>query len=127
MYFVSVLQFVREECNVESFNVVLFLLEFEELVNFYEQYCKDENDGFLKMFWNFYLEMVVILLSFIRVMREGNWEFYLECIKVVFLWFFVYDYINYVWYLLVYLVYMLEFLDMYFEVYSMLFQGDFGV
>ena len=81
MHLVSALQLVREECNAESFNVVLSSPEFEELANLYEQYCKDENDGPLKMFWNSYLEMVATLLSLIRAKREGNWELHLECIK----------------------------------------------
>ena len=127
MHLVSALQLVREECNAESFNVVLSSPEFEELANLYEQYCKDENDGPLKMFWNSYLEMVATLLSLIRATREGNWELHLECIKAVLPWFFAYDHTNYVRYLPVYLVHMLEPPDTHPEAYSMLSQGDFGV
>ena len=58
MHLVSALQLVREELNAESFDLVQSLPEFQELANLYEQYCKDENDGPLKMFWNSYLEMV---------------------------------------------------------------------
>ena len=127
MHLVSALQLVREECNAENFNVVLSLPEFEELANLYEQYCKDENDGPLKMFWNSYLEMVATLLCLIRATREGNWELHLECIKAVLPWFFAYDHTNYVRYLPVYLVHMLEPPDTHPEAYSMLSQGDFGV
>ena len=127
MHLVSALQLVREECNAESFNVVLSSPEFEELANLYEQYCKDENDGPLKMFWNSYLEMVATLLCLIRATREGNWELHLECIKAVLPWFFAYDHTNYVRYLPVYLVHMLEPPDTHPEAYSMLSQGDFGV
>ena len=83
MHLVSALQLVKEECNAENFNVVLSLPEFEELANLFEQYCKDENDDPLKMFWNSYLEMVATLLSLIRATREGNWDLHLECIKAV--------------------------------------------
>lgn len=50
MHLVSALQLVREDFNAESFDVVLSLPEFQELAKHYEQYCKDENDGPLKMF-----------------------------------------------------------------------------
>ena len=127
MHLVSALQLVREECNAEYFNVVLSLPEFEELANLYEQYCKDKNDGPLKMFWNSYLEMVATLLSLIRATREGNWELHLECIKAVLPWFFAYDHTNYARFLPAYLVHMLELPDTHPEAYSMLSQGDFGV
>ena len=70
MHLVSALQLVREEYNAESFDVVLSLPEFQELAKLYEQYCKDENDSTLKMFWNSFLEMVASLLSLIRATRE---------------------------------------------------------
>ena len=92
--------------------------EFEELANLYEQYCKDENDGPLKMFWNSYLEMVATLLSLIRATREGNWELHLECIKAVLPWFFAYDHTNYARFLPVYLVHMLELPDTHPEAYT---------
>ena len=71
------------------FYVLLSLPEFQELANLYEQYCKDENDSPLKMFWNTYLEMAAILLSLIRATREMNWELHLKCIKTVLPWFFL--------------------------------------
>ena len=121
------MQLVKEECNAENFNVVLSLPEFQELANLYDQYCKDENDGPLKMFWNSYLEMVATLLSLIRAKREGNWELHLECIKAVIPWLFAYDHTNYARYLPVYLFHMLELPDTHPDAYSMLSQGDFGV
>lgn len=127
MHLVSALQLVREERNAESFDLVQSLPEFQELANLYEQYCKDENDGPLKMFWNSYLEMVATLLSLIRATREGNWQLHLECIKAMLPWFFAYDHTNYTRYLPVYLVHMLELPDKHPEAYSMLSQGDFGV
>ena len=127
MHLVSALQLVREELNAESFDLVQSLPEFQELANLYEQYCKDENDGPLKMFWNSYLEMVATLLSLIRATREGNWQLHLECIKAMLPWFFAYDHTNYARYLPVYLVHMLELPDKHPEAYSMLSQGDFGV
>ena len=54
MHLVSAFQLVREEFNAERFDVVLSLLEFQELANLYKQYCKDKNEGPLKMFWNLY-------------------------------------------------------------------------
>ena len=72
MHLVSALQLVREEHNAESFDLVQSLPEFQELANLYEQYCKDENDGPLKMFWNSYLEMVDTTKAEVRQIWRGQ-------------------------------------------------------
>lgn len=102
------------------FYVLLSLPEFQELANLYEQYCKDENDSPLKMFWNTYLEMAAILLSLIRATREMNWELHLKCIKTMLPWFFAHDHTNNARYLPVYLIHMLELPDTHPHAYSML-------
>ena len=42
-----------------------------------------------------YLEMVKILLCFIRAQREGNWHLYLATLKRMIPYFFRYDHVNY--------------------------------
>ncbi|KAG1689631.1 hypothetical protein GQR58_007712 [Nymphon striatum] len=46
-------------------------------------------------FWLVYMEMVSILLNFIRAEREGNWELHLESFKRMLPWFAVYNHTNY--------------------------------
>jgi len=39
----------------------------------YEAFCH-ENNGPMKILWNSYLDMVELMLCFIRSTREGNWK-----------------------------------------------------
>ena len=55
-------------------------------------------------YWWSYIEMVSLLLRFIRSIREGNWKLYLACIRDMLPWMFAYDRINYSRYLSVYLL-----------------------
>ena len=59
------------------------------------------------MFWNSYLEMVEVLINFVRATREGTWAMHLEGIKEMLPWFFAYDHTNYARYLPVYLAHMM--------------------
>ena len=104
------------------------LLEFqEELADLYSQYSQDEGEGPLKVFWNFYLEVVSTLLGLLRATREGEWEFHLDCIKAILPWFFTYDHTNYARYLPLYLLDMWALSDTHLDAYNMLYKGDFGV
>lgn len=57
-------------------------------------------------YWLSYIDMVSLLLQFIRSIREGDWESYLASIRDMIPWMFAYDRVNYSRYLSVY------FLDM---------------
>ena len=100
--------------------------EFVEVFKLYEEYRKEDN-GPRKVFWCSYLDMVTILLTFIRATREGDWDLHLECIKEMLPWFFAYDHINYARYLPVYLIHMLALPETHPEAHQMLAGGDFGV
>jgi hypothetical protein len=54
-------------------------------------------------FWSSYIDMIEVLLSFIRATRTTNWSLHLSSVRWMLLpWFFAYDRINYAWYLTVY-------------------------
>lgn len=42
-------------------------------------------------FWSSYLEMVQLLMLFIRATREGNWELHLSTVRSMLPWFFACD------------------------------------
>ncbi len=58
----------------------------------------------MKKFWNSYIEMVELLLVFIRATREGNLELHLACVAKMLPWFFANDRQNYPRYMSVYLL-----------------------
>ena len=46
-------------------------------------------------FWSTYLELVEILLDFIRANREGNWTLHLDSFEAMLPWMSLYDHVNY--------------------------------
>ena len=46
-------------------------------------------------FWSTYLEMVELLLDFIRANRDGNWQLHLDTFAAMLPWMTVYDHVNY--------------------------------
>jgi len=53
-------------------------------------------------FWNSYLNMVSILLAFVRGTRTGNFQLHLESLRLMLPWFFAYDRVNYARYAPIY-------------------------
>lgn len=47
------------------------------------------------MFWLEVLNLEILLLSFVRAVREGNFSLYKECLKKMMPWFFAFDHSNY--------------------------------
>ena len=114
MILVSALEDIRKEFSPGKFNRLISMPEFQVIFNLYKEYCKDDN-GSLKVFWNSYLEMVEVLMNFLRATREM-----LPC-------FFAYDHTNYARYLPVYLANMITLPETHPEAHALLENGDFGV
>ena len=126
MILVSAIEDIRKEFSTEKFNRLLSVPDFLAIFDLYKEYCKEDN-GPLKVFWNSYLEMVEVLMNFVRATREGNWGLHLECIKEMLPWFFAYDHTNYARYLPVYLAQMMLLPETHPEARALLLNGDFGV
>ena len=123
MILVSALEDIRKEFSPGKFNRLISMPEFQVIFNLYKEYCKDDN-GPLKVFWNSYLEMVEVLMNFLRATREGNWSLHLKCIKERF---FANNHTNYARYLPVYLAHMITLPETHPEAHALLENGDFGV
>ena len=102
------------------------MTDFIKIFDLFKMYSEEDN-GPLKKFWRSYLEMVPLLLTFIRATREGNWSLHLECIREMLPWYFAYDHLNYARYLPVYLLHMIQLPETHPEAQMMLENGDFGV
>lgn len=68
----------------------------------YIGFVSTKNSNSTYAFWSSYLEMVEILLIFIRATREGNWLLHLSAVRSMLPWFFAYDRVNYSRYLSIY-------------------------
>lgn len=56
---------------------------------------RDTDGGPMRKFWLNFLEMIELLLSFVRASRLGNWQLHLSCLRNMLPWFFAYDNTNY--------------------------------
>ena len=62
----------------------------------YEEYIRNASESnLLFSFWSTYIELVQLLMSFIRATRESNWALHLSTLKSILPWFFATDRINY--------------------------------
>ena len=68
MILVSAIEDIRKEFSTEKFNRLLSMPDFLAIFDLYKEYCKEDN-GPLKVFWNSYLEMVEVLMNFVRATR----------------------------------------------------------
>ena len=117
---------IRKEFCPEKFEKLIQSEAFKQVFIMYEEFCR-ENNGPMKIFWNSYLDMVELMLCFIRATREGNWKLHLNCVKDMLPWFFAYDHTNYSRYLPVYLLHMFSIEDTNPEAHKILEDGVFSV
>ena len=90
-----------------------FLVDFHDSVEQeeFQQILKDFNDHVEKMsginaffaFWSYYVELVELLLLFLRATSEGNRKLHRSAICCMLPWYFSYGKVNYSRYLPVYL------------------------
>ncbi|XP_070548281.1 uncharacterized protein [Ptychodera flava] len=89
------------------------------------QKCCESNVNYA--FWSSYLNMVQLLLLFIRGTREGDWHLHLAAIRQMLPWYFAYGKVNYSRYLPVYLQEMLALPQAHPHVYEKFCEGEFAV
>lgn len=62
----------------------------------YKEYTRNAAESnVLFSFWSIYIELIQMLMSFIRATRESNWALHLSTLKSMLPWFFATDRINY--------------------------------
>jgi hypothetical protein len=66
-----------------------------EVLGTIEQFEKDQMSKPTFKYWRNYMDMVSILLGFIRAEREGQWDLYLSLFARMLPWFSVYGHTNY--------------------------------
>ena len=97
-----------------------------ELFGEYLDYLRNDN-GNLSAFWMSYIDMVDIVLNFIRSTREGNWQLQLAAVRAMIPWCFSYDNLNYARYLSAYLAEMTHLPEDHPDVYAYFESGGFSV
>ncbi|XP_065646027.1 uncharacterized protein LOC136076646 isoform X2 [Hydra vulgaris] len=69
---------------------------FVEIRERYDEFVKisSERSSTFK-FWSSYIDMVWLMLLFLRATRTTNWELHLDCVRMMLPWYFAYDRVNY--------------------------------
>lgn len=88
------IQAIRNDSSEENFASLLQLPEFIRLHEAYMDFCNSDQRA-MSGYWGSYIDIVGLLLRFIRSTREGNWQLYLACLRDIMPWFFAYDRTNY--------------------------------
>lgn len=117
---------IHQSCSSANVHNLLQDSSFTDLFNKVETFVAIP-EGPMKEFWNSYIEMVELLLHFIRATREGDWVLHLACVRDMLPWFFAYDHTNYARYGTVYWEEMMSLQQTHPAAYNMLESGDFGV
>lgn len=117
---------VRNDVTDSTIHELYQTKELEELRQKYEESKKQQSNK-MSVYWHSYIDMVGLLLLFLRSIREGDWDLHLNCIRNMLPWMFAYDRINYSRYLPVYLCDMLYLEDAHPVVSEAFAAGDFVV
>ena len=99
-------EFFESVVNVFPSDNFMDLVDSEQMndvYNQYQAYVKErcENDIAFS-FWSSFIEMIQLLLLFIRGTRANDWDLHLSSVRSMLPWFFAYDCINYQQYLMAY-------------------------
>ena len=102
-YFVMERALESEECKglcnkltQESFNACVrsWSTLFELLVEV-DEFCQDYERSPLTAFWKSYLEMMKVLMNYMKSIKLGDWHFYINSVGNMLPWFHAYDNHNY--------------------------------
>ncbi len=87
---------MRESFPSTEFEEYALSTKLDVLLNDFNNYVKAKSSVNSTMaFWLHYLEMVQVLLHFIRATRENDWALHLSAVRSMLPWFFVADRVNY--------------------------------
>ena len=78
--------------NVDALNKVIKDTNRIDKLDGFDELCRGNTNY---TFWITYMNMVSLLLDFIRADREGNWPLHLELFAAMLQWLTSYDYLNY--------------------------------
>ena len=79
---------------LQKFLVLHQCLQFKALLKIYHMLCERLSSS-MAQFWLSYVDMVQLLLNYIRSLRLADWKLYLSCIRRMLPWVFGYDRTHY--------------------------------
>lgn len=104
-----------------------FMQHIHEFRDEFEVFLEEHSQNSTFTFWKMYIDLVQILLNFVRAEREGNWELHLEAFQQMLPLMAAYDHTNYTRWGIVYLADMKNLQQTAPAVYNEFTSGNFGV
>ena len=117
---------LQKEFVMGDFREFINYPEFKHLQAAYTEFT-DSYVGPMARYWQSYLDIVGLLLRFIRSSRVSDWQLHLASIHEMLPWMFAYDHTNYARYLPVYWIEMMNLPDTHPEAHGHLTPGEFAV
>ena len=119
----------RSRLSADSVRDLLNTETFQELLSLYQQFLSllASCYGPMAQFWLSYMDIVLLILRFIRATKEGNWSLHMRCVREMIPWFFCYDHTNYSRYMSVYLCEMQCLPESHPAAFEQLVRGEFAV
>eukprot|EP00117_Sycon_ciliatum_P037719 scpid6312/ scgid28153/ len=94
---------LRNFISLDNASQLLGSKDFQQLWQEYDKFCCQRNNASAMFcFWSSYIDLVGLLLMFIRSMRIGSWQLHLQCIGRILPWCFAYNRHNYARYMSLY-------------------------
>lgn len=93
----------------------------------YNEFCESQRVVPNFNLWSSYLQMVDLLLRFIRASRTANWDLHLSCVLEMLPWCFAYDRLNYARYMTYYWLDMQQLHTTHPDAHAFLKRGGFSV
>ena len=97
-----------------------------ELHSLYKEFVR-QGASAMESFWNSYIELVSLLLKYIRSTREGCWKLHVSAIREMLPWFHAYNRTNYARYASYYWADMATLEERHPDAYRQLCEGKFAV
>ena len=116
---------MRRNLSCEEVGLLLSSGEFNKLKEDFSLFL--ESCGPNATFWSDFIDMVQLLLGFVRSSRTRNWPMHIQCLQEMLPWITAYDRTNYSRYLPVYILDMLCLSSTHPDAHDQLMSGEFAV
>ena len=117
---------IREDFSSDECHALLNSSSMAKLSQLFQEFRASDRGPMFKL-WTSFLQIVEIMLLFIRACREGDWELHLNCFRQMLPWFFAYDHTNYARYGAYYYCSMKVLGETHPQIHEQLLNGHFGV
>ena len=98
-----------------------------ELLDKFDEFCQDYERSRLTALWNSYLEIMQVLMNYMKSINLGDWHLYINSVGNMLPWFHEYDNHNYAQHFTYYWATQQDLLNTHQNIYSGFLNGGFSI